>query len=90
MKQGTPGFDECTNQPLPDAFSALSRRLAQLNSDQHCRYGDMPLIVRKAQQLSTIVWGLQARTLCSEINASMSWIVIDATLACRSDDQLRN
>jgi hypothetical protein len=33
MKEDTPGFDEYTNQPLPDAFSALSERLAQLNSD---------------------------------------------------------
>ncbi len=33
LKQGTPGFDECTAQPLPAAFSTLSARLARLNAD---------------------------------------------------------
>ena len=33
LKRGTPGFDQCTAQPLPDAFSSLSARLAQLNAD---------------------------------------------------------
>jgi pimeloyl-ACP methyl ester carboxylesterase len=33
LKQGTPGFDRCTAQPLPAAFSSLSARLARLNAD---------------------------------------------------------
>jgi pimeloyl-ACP methyl ester carboxylesterase len=33
LKRGTPGFDRCTAQPLPAAFSSLSVRLAQLNAD---------------------------------------------------------
>ena len=33
LKPGTPGFAECTSQPLPDAFSALAGRLAVLNAD---------------------------------------------------------
>jgi pimeloyl-ACP methyl ester carboxylesterase len=33
LKQGTPGFDRCTDQPLPAAFSSLSVRLARLNAD---------------------------------------------------------
>jgi pimeloyl-ACP methyl ester carboxylesterase len=33
LKRGTPGFDRCTAQPLPAAFSSLSARLAQLNAD---------------------------------------------------------
>ncbi|HLH02051.1 MAG TPA: alpha/beta hydrolase [Bryobacteraceae bacterium] len=33
LKQGTPGFDECTAQPLPTAFASLSATLAQLNAD---------------------------------------------------------
>lgn len=33
LKGGAPEFDECTAQPLPDAFSRLSVRLAQLNAD---------------------------------------------------------
>lgn len=33
LQRGTPEFDECTAQPLPDAFSRLSERLAQLNAD---------------------------------------------------------
>jgi pimeloyl-ACP methyl ester carboxylesterase len=33
LKRGTPGFDQCTAQPLPAAFSRLSVRLARLNAD---------------------------------------------------------
>lgn len=33
LKNGTPGFDECTAQPLPAAFSHLSVQLARLNAD---------------------------------------------------------
>ena len=33
LKQGTPGFDQCTAQPLPTAFSSLSATLARLNAD---------------------------------------------------------
>lgn len=33
LKSGTPEFDQCTAQPLPDAFSALSASLAGLNAD---------------------------------------------------------
>jgi len=33
LKPGTPEFDQCTAQPLPDVFSRLSARLAQLNAD---------------------------------------------------------
>jgi pimeloyl-ACP methyl ester carboxylesterase len=33
LKQDTPEFDRCTTQPLPDAFSSLSARLARLNAD---------------------------------------------------------
>jgi pimeloyl-ACP methyl ester carboxylesterase len=33
LKRGMPGFDECTAQPLPHAFSRLSERLASLNAD---------------------------------------------------------
>jgi pimeloyl-ACP methyl ester carboxylesterase len=33
LKQGTPEFDRCTAQPLPDAFSSLSARLARLDAD---------------------------------------------------------
>jgi pimeloyl-ACP methyl ester carboxylesterase len=33
LKQGTPGFDRCTAQPLPPTFSSLSARLARLNAD---------------------------------------------------------
>lgn len=33
LKRGTPGFDECTAQPMPDDFSRLSVSLSQLNAD---------------------------------------------------------
>jgi len=33
LKAGTPGFDGCTAQPLPAAFSRLSVALARLNAD---------------------------------------------------------
>jgi len=33
LKRGTLGFDRCTAQPLPPAFSSLSARLARLNAD---------------------------------------------------------
>jgi pimeloyl-ACP methyl ester carboxylesterase len=33
LKQGTPGFDRCTAQPLPAAFAQLSVRLARFNAD---------------------------------------------------------
>jgi pimeloyl-ACP methyl ester carboxylesterase len=33
LKQGTSGFDRCTAQPLPAAFSSLSARLAGLNAN---------------------------------------------------------
>jgi hypothetical protein len=33
LKHGTTGFDRCTAQPLPAAFSRLSARLAQLNAN---------------------------------------------------------
>lgn len=33
VRQGAPGFDRCTAQPLPAAFSSLSARLARLNAD---------------------------------------------------------
>jgi pimeloyl-ACP methyl ester carboxylesterase len=32
LKRGTPGFDECTAQPMPDEFSRLSMSLSQLNA----------------------------------------------------------
>lgn len=33
LKRGTPGFDRCTAEPLPAAFSSLSTRLSRLNAD---------------------------------------------------------
>jgi pimeloyl-ACP methyl ester carboxylesterase len=33
LKRGMPGFDQCTAPPLPAAFSGLTVRLAQLNTD---------------------------------------------------------
>ena len=33
LKQGTPRFDECTSEPLPSEFSALTVKLASLNTD---------------------------------------------------------
>ncbi len=33
LKPGTPGFDQCTAQPLADALARLSERLTQLNAD---------------------------------------------------------
>ena len=33
LKRGTPGFDRCTAEPLPPAFSRLSARLARLNAN---------------------------------------------------------
>lgn len=33
LKKGTPEFDQCTAQPMPDIFSDLSIRLAKLNAD---------------------------------------------------------
>ena len=33
LKPGTPGFDECTAQPMPDEFSRLSISLSQLNAN---------------------------------------------------------
>jgi pimeloyl-ACP methyl ester carboxylesterase len=33
LERGTPGFDQCTAQPLPDALARLSERLTQLNAD---------------------------------------------------------
>lgn len=37
LKQGTPGFDRCTAQPLSAAFSSLSARLARLNAADPAR-----------------------------------------------------
>ncbi|MGA8026652.1 MAG: alpha/beta hydrolase [Bryobacteraceae bacterium] len=33
LKRGTPGFEQCTAQPLPENLARLSERLAQLNAD---------------------------------------------------------
>ena len=33
LERGTPAFDQCTAQPLPDTLARLSERLAQLNAD---------------------------------------------------------
>jgi hypothetical protein len=33
LERGTPGFDQCTAQPLPEALPRLSERLTQLNAD---------------------------------------------------------
>jgi pimeloyl-ACP methyl ester carboxylesterase len=33
LERGTPGFDQCTAQPLPDALARLSERLTKLNAD---------------------------------------------------------
>lgn len=37
LKHGAPGFDRCTAQPLPAAFSSLSARLARLNAANPAR-----------------------------------------------------
>lgn len=33
LKKGTPGFDDCTAQPMPDEFSRVSESVSQLNAN---------------------------------------------------------